>query len=84
MVKRRVIRGSIPNPDTMAAGLSQFLSTPNVSITKNMRQVRSKAYRKLMAMYSTSFGFRQPYQVLGAFCHLPKFFPPACLLTGNH
>ena len=31
-----------------------------------MRQLRSKAYRKLMAMYSTSFGFRQPYQVLGA------------------
>jgi len=29
-----------------------------------MRQNRSKAYRKLMAMYSTSFGFRQPYQVL--------------------
>ncbi|KAI0283324.1 Fcf1-domain-containing protein [Russula aff. rugulosa BPL654] len=29
-----------------------------------MRQLRSKAYRKLMAMYSTSFGFRQPYQVL--------------------
>jgi hypothetical protein len=32
-----------------------------------MRQNRSKAYRKLMAMYSTSFGFRLPYQVLGAF-----------------
>ena len=31
-----------------------------------MRQIRSKAYRKLMAMYGTSFGFRQPYQVLGA------------------
>jgi hypothetical protein len=30
-----------------------------------MRQNRSKAYRKLMAMYTTSFGFRQPYQVLG-------------------
>ncbi|KAI0257502.1 Fcf1-domain-containing protein [Lactifluus subvellereus] len=29
-----------------------------------MRQKRSKAYRKLMAMYSTSFGFRQPYQVI--------------------
>lgn len=31
-----------------------------------MRQSRTKAYRKLMAMYSTSFGFREPYQVLGA------------------
>ena len=36
-----------------------------------MRQIRSKAYRKLMAMYSTSFGFRQPYQVLGASCAVP-------------
>lgn len=32
-----------------------------------MRQKRAKAYRKLMALYSTSFGFRQPYQVLGAY-----------------
>jgi U3 small nucleolar RNA-associated protein 23 len=30
-----------------------------------MRQKRAKAYRKLMALYSMSFGFRQPYQVLG-------------------
>ncbi|KZP12034.1 Fcf1-domain-containing protein [Athelia psychrophila] len=29
-----------------------------------MRQKRAKAYRKLMALYSMSFGFRQPYQVL--------------------
>ncbi|KAF9792124.1 Fcf1-domain-containing protein [Thelephora terrestris] len=29
-----------------------------------MRQKRAKAYRKLMAMYSMNFGFRQPYQVL--------------------
>lgn len=32
-----------------------------------MRQKRAKAYRKLMALYSTTFGFRQPYQVLGKF-----------------
>lgn len=30
-----------------------------------MRQKRAKAYRKLMHVYSMSFGFRQPYQVLG-------------------
>jgi len=30
-----------------------------------MRQKRAKAYKKLMAMYELSFGFRQPYQVLG-------------------
>ncbi|TFY79374.1 hypothetical protein EWM64_g4639 [Hericium alpestre] len=29
-----------------------------------MRQKRAKAYRKLMALYCMSFGFRQPYQVL--------------------
>ena len=30
-----------------------------------MRQKRAKAYRKLMSLYAMSFGFRQPYQVLG-------------------
>jgi len=34
----------------------------------NMRQKRAKAYRKLMTLYSISFGFRQPYQVLGGSC----------------
>ncbi|KAI0321708.1 Fcf1-domain-containing protein [Amylostereum chailletii] len=29
-----------------------------------MRQKRAKAYRKLMTMYSHTFGFRQPYQIL--------------------
>ncbi|OCH96485.1 Fcf1-domain-containing protein [Obba rivulosa] len=29
-----------------------------------MRQKRAKAYRKLMSLYSMSFGFREPYQVL--------------------
>ena len=32
-----------------------------------MRQKRAKAYRKLMALYSLSFGFRQPYQILGEY-----------------
>ena len=32
-----------------------------------MRQKRAKAYKKLMAMYELSFGFRQPYQVLGGY-----------------
>jgi len=30
-----------------------------------MRQKRAKAYKKLMQLYCMSFGFRQPYQVLG-------------------
>lgn len=30
-----------------------------------MRQKRAKAYRKLMSLYCMSFGFREPYQVLG-------------------
>ncbi|KAJ8468652.1 hypothetical protein ONZ45_g17168 [Pleurotus djamor] len=29
-----------------------------------MRQKRAKTYKKLMALYALSFGFRQPYQVL--------------------
>ncbi|KAJ8580451.1 Fcf1-domain-containing protein, partial [Rhizopogon salebrosus TDB-379] len=29
-----------------------------------MRQKRAKTYRKLMHLYSMSFGFRQPYQIL--------------------
>ncbi|CAE6442296.1 unnamed protein product [Rhizoctonia solani] len=35
-----------------------------------MRQKRAKAYKKLMALYTMSFGFRQPYQVLvdSTFC----------------
>lgn len=32
-----------------------------------MRQKRAKAYRKLMHLYCQSFGFRQPYQILGQF-----------------
>jgi hypothetical protein len=31
---------------------------------KNMRQLRAKRYRKAMAVYQTSFQFRDPYQVL--------------------
>jgi U3 small nucleolar RNA-associated protein 23 len=31
-----------------------------------MRQKRAKTYRKLMSLYSLTFGFREPYQVLGA------------------
>jgi hypothetical protein len=30
-----------------------------------MRQKRAKTYRKLMSLYSLTFGFRQPYQILG-------------------
>lgn len=30
-----------------------------------MRAKRSKRYRKLMHQYELTFGFREPYQVLG-------------------
>lgn len=30
-----------------------------------MRAKRSKKYRKLMHQYEMTFGFREPYQVLG-------------------
>lgn len=33
-----------------------------------MRGKRSKQYRKLMQQYGMTFGFREPYQVLGMFC----------------
>lgn len=33
-----------------------------------MRQKRAKSYKKLMHLYCMSFGFRQPFQVLGAPC----------------
>ncbi len=42
-------------------------SSQHPTSNSKMRQTRSKAYRKLMTMYSTSFGFRQPYLVLGAY-----------------
>lgn len=29
-----------------------------------MRQKRAKAYKRVMALYVSTFGFRQPYQVL--------------------
>lgn len=29
-----------------------------------MRQKRAKAYKRVMALYVSAFGFRQPYQVL--------------------
>lgn len=36
-----------------------------------MRHKRAKAYRKLMSLYAMTYGFRQPYQVLG---ELPNTF----------
>lgn len=29
-----------------------------------MRQKRAKAYKRVMALYVSAFGFRQPYQIL--------------------
>lgn len=42
-----------------------------------MRQKRAKAYKRLMQTYSLTFGFRQPYQVLGAFAHFSPVLSPA-------
>ena len=56
-------KGYFPNP---GPGPGHDRSPHPTSNDRKMRQIRSKAYRKLMAMYGTSFGFRQPYQVLGA------------------
>lgn len=48
-----------------------------------MRQKRAKAYRKLMNLYSISFGFRQPYQVLGSVMSL-SLGADQPILTSNH
>lgn len=37
-----------------------------------MRGKRSKQYRKLMEQFSMTFGFREPYQVLGLFYLAPR------------
>lgn len=34
-----------------------------------MRGKRSKQYKKLMQQYGLVFGFREPYQVIGAYSH---------------
>lgn len=47
---------------TQQAQTATFPIAPSRSI---MRQKRAKTYRKLMSLYSLSFSFRQPYQVLG-------------------
>jgi U3 small nucleolar RNA-associated protein 23 len=30
-----------------------------------MRQKRAKTYKRVMALYTQAFGFRQPFQLLG-------------------
>jgi hypothetical protein len=50
-------------------------SPPSTALPSNrrtsvrMRGKRAKQYRKLMQQYGLSFGFREPYQVLGMFYH---------------
>jgi hypothetical protein len=39
-----------------------------------MRQKRAKTYKKYMNMYSTVFGFREPYQVIGSYPLVPLQF----------
>ena len=36
-----------------------------------MRAKRAKQYKKLMNQFSQTFGFREPYQVLGSLAHFP-------------
>jgi U3 small nucleolar RNA-associated protein 23 len=51
------------NFPTLAVQILNFrlLATPNFA---RMRQQRAKRYRKAMALYQTTFKFREPYQVL--------------------
>jgi hypothetical protein len=43
-----------------------------------MRQKRAKAYKRLMNLYCQTFGFRQPFQVLGMW--FPSSFTPPLLI----
>ena len=49
--------------------MTKSRQTRVIILSPKMRQKRAKAYRKLMGLYSMSFGFRQPYQVLGNQLH---------------
>ena len=40
-----------------------------------MRGKRAKQYRKLMEQYSQTFGFREPYQVIGTLADGRVAFP---------
>jgi hypothetical protein len=51
--------------------LESTVGAANLYTSAIMRQKRAKAYRKLMHVYSMSFGFRQPYQVLGMSTFIP-------------
>lgn len=42
----------------------------SVNHASKMRGKRSKQYRKLMEQFSMTFGFREPYQVLGKLSRL--------------
>ncbi|CAG8568782.1 914_t:CDS:2 [Ambispora gerdemannii] len=47
---------SVDHSETFASRLKFFKNA--------MRKKRAKQYKRLMALYSTSFGFREPYQIL--------------------
>jgi hypothetical protein len=60
--RQRVEMKSISIPSTVARSRSEPIFAPNFST--RMRQQRAKRYRKAMALYQTTFKFREPYQVL--------------------
>jgi hypothetical protein len=45
----------------ISSTIQNFAAVPE---TTTMRQQRAKRYRKAMALYQTSFQFREPYQIL--------------------
>ena len=72
-IGRELLTGYVPCRRAMQKNVVTSLSTGNRDkqnfssrTSWTMRQKRAKAYRKLMNLYSISFGFRQPYQVLGS------------------
>lgn len=70
---KKVQRLKDPKVPTFAQHPPFPISTPHPfcnytlkPFTAKMRAKRSKKYRKLMNQYALTFGFREPYQVLGA------------------
>ncbi|KAK6352200.1 hypothetical protein TWF730_009030 [Orbilia blumenaviensis] len=69
---RKFLNPNLSRPTFSLSNLQRFPTTSHLihrspashPIQFNMRAGRSKAYKKLMAVYANSFGFREPYQVL--------------------
>jgi len=47
--------------------LNHYYTYQTTEQTGRMRQKRAKTYKRVMALYTQTFGFRTPFQILGTF-----------------